>query len=64
MCTLPSPEAARKIQKDEGIEAKPSGAQDGKEREREREIERERERRRLTTPTMMERAMSDTKTTE
>ena len=29
MCTLPSPEAARKIQKDEGLEANPSSAQDG-----------------------------------
>ena len=29
MCTLPSPEAARKIQKDECAEANPSGAQDG-----------------------------------
>ena len=29
MCTLPSPEAARKIQKDECGEANPSGAQDG-----------------------------------
>ena len=29
MCTLPSPEPARKIQKDECTEANPSGAQDG-----------------------------------
>ena len=29
MCTLPSPEAARKIQKDECAEANPSSAQDG-----------------------------------
>ena len=29
MCTLPSPEAAHKIQKDECAEANPSGAQDG-----------------------------------
>ena len=29
MCTLPSPEAARKIQKDEGTKANLSGAQDG-----------------------------------
>ena len=29
MCTLPSPKAAQKIQKDECSEANPSGAQDG-----------------------------------
>ena len=29
MCTVPSPKAAQKIQKDEHAEAKPSGAQDG-----------------------------------
>ena len=29
MCTLPSPKAAQKIQKDECVEANPSGAQDG-----------------------------------
>ena len=29
MCTLPSPKAAQKIQKDECAEAFPSGAQDG-----------------------------------